>query len=323
MEQKPGTKVSVVEARPLATPQVSPQSIQERKEQISLLQGMVRDLLIREVDYGRIPGTPQDSLWDPGASQIIGSFNCFPGERRILKFEDTDEKISICVEVPIISRETNLVVTTGIGAASTLESKYKYRFVEDPEEWGYDKESIKTLKFDKKKNKYRIPNPEHSELLNTILKMSSKRAEVDAAESLPGVASVLRQMFTGQAPKTRETQSPQWQRFWGEVTRLGYSEQEAHQKLGVASMKDWLSSGRSLDQALDVLRGREQQETKHRDPETIKTINDLYRACNEDFKNAKGEGMQPDEVIAELGVSSQSEISDTPAECYQKIAAVR
>ena len=117
--------------QPKPVPQVSPLAIQERKEQISLLQGMVRDLLIHGVDY---PGTPQDSLWDPGASQIIGAFNCFPGERRILKFEDTGEKISICVEVPIISRETNLVVTIGIGAASTLESKYKYRFVDNPEE---------------------------------------------------------------------------------------------------------------------------------------------------------------------------------------------
>ena len=100
--------------------------------------------------------------------------------------------------------------------------------------------------------------------------MSSKRAEVDATESLPGVASALRQMFTGQAPKTREPESPRWQRFWGEVTRTGYTEQEAHQTLGVASIKDWLSSGRSLDQALDRLGGREQPETaKHRDPEIL------------------------------------------------------
>ncbi len=60
-----------------------------------------------------------------------------------------------------------------------------------------------------------------------------------------------------------------------------------------------------------------------RDLSTIKTINDLYKACNEDFKNAEERGMQPGEVIAELGFNTQSDISDTPAECYQKIAAVR
>ncbi len=54
-----------------------------------------------------------------------------------------------------------------------------------------------------------------------------------------------------------------------------------------------------------------------RDLGTILTINDLFKACNTDFK------LQPDQVIKELGVSSQSDISDTPADCYSKIAAVR
>ena len=52
--------------RPLP-PRVTPESIQETTQSIALLQGMVRDILVRGVDYGRIPGTPQDSLWDPGA----------------------------------------------------------------------------------------------------------------------------------------------------------------------------------------------------------------------------------------------------------------
>lgn len=54
-----------------------------------------------------------------------------------------------------------------------------------------------------------------------------------------------------------------------------------------------------------------------RDPDTIRTLNDLFKACNEDFK------LQPDQVIKELGFSSQTDISDTPAECFRKVAAVR
>jgi len=54
-----------------------------------------------------------------------------------------------------------------------------------------------------------------------------------------------------------------------------------------------------------------------RDPATIKTINDLYRACFEDFK------MQPDEVNKELNVTTPSEISELPSDCYLRIAAVR
>ncbi|MBA7539396.1 hypothetical protein ES705_31675 [subsurface metagenome] len=53
-----------------------------------------------------------------------------------------------------------------------------------------------------------------------------------------------------------------------------------------------------------------------RDPKSIKTVNDLLRACNQDFK------MQPKQVYAELNISGPKEIAD-PAEAYQRIAAVR
>ena len=253
---------------PALPPRISPEVIQETMQSIALLQGMVKDILIRDVDYGRIPGTPSDSLWDPGASQIIGSFNCYVGERRMLKLEDSDQKIVVVVEVPIISRATGQEVSTGIGAASTLEAKYKYRWVPYPQDWGYDEIAIKTFKTkpgrDDEGDKvtlYRIPNPEHSELLNTIVKMASKRAEVDAAESLPGVSSVLRQMFSGKkfakGSEKGEYEGPVWQRFWGEVRRLGMTDKEAHASIGVTSMKDWLGRGHSLEEALNILRGKE------------------------------------------------------------------
>ncbi len=54
-----------------------------------------------------------------------------------------------------------------------------------------------------------------------------------------------------------------------------------------------------------------------RDPETIKTINDLLKACNQDYR------MQPKDVYAELNVNSGSDIIETPAACYQRIVAVR
>jgi phage recombination protein Bet len=54
-----------------------------------------------------------------------------------------------------------------------------------------------------------------------------------------------------------------------------------------------------------------------RDPASIKTLNDLMRACFHDFK------MQPAAVVKELGHKSQSEINELPAECYKTIAAVK
>jgi hypothetical protein len=73
-------------------------------------------------------------------------------------------------------------------------------------------------------------------------------------------------------------------------------------------------------------RGRERQQPAgaapaspqyKRDPASIKTLNDLMRACFQDFK------MQPAAVVKELGHKSQSEITEVPAECYKTIAAVK
>ena len=53
------------------------------------------------------------------------------------------------------------------------------------------------------------------------------------------------------------------------------------------------------------------------DPSSIKTINDLLKACNQDFK------MQPKDIYKELGYKSQTDITELPSECYKRIAAVR
>lgn len=58
-------------------------------------------------------------------------------------------------------------------------------------------------------------------------------------------------------------------------------------------------------------------EKPKRDPKSIKTISELYRACHEDFN------LQPKEVLKELGYSSQTDIAETPEECYRRINAVR
>ena len=59
------------------------------------------------------------------------------------------------------------------------------------------------------------------------------------------------------------------------------------------------------------------QPTVKRDPATVKTMSELYHACHEDF------GMQPAEVLRELGVRSQMELTELPSELYARIAEVK
>jgi hypothetical protein len=120
---------------------------------------------------------------------------------------------------------------------------------------------------------YQILNPEPSELLNIIIKNASKRAEVDAAEGLPGAASALKELFDpkgegkykransvpggqGQSDKARYTS------FWGKARILleSLAQQRhmqvnalAHELLNVKSMEDWEKAGHSLDDGLRTL----------------------------------------------------------------------
>ena len=57
--------------------------------------------------------------------------------------------------------------------------------------------------------------------------------------------------------------------------------------------------------------------TPKRDPKTISTIDQMCNACWDDF------GLDKPRVCKELGVLSMADITDTPANCYLQIAAVR
>lgn len=247
MEQE-NKAIAVTETPPLAV-RLTSEAIEGVKQDIQLCQRLVEEVLEDGVDYGTIEGVPRSFLWDSGASKIMAAFNTY-AEHIILRQAESDSgKIAFSIEARLVNRKTGAVVATGLGAASTLEPKYKYRWVENPEEEGYrTREGLR-----KRGNKYRILNPEYDELVNTILKMAAKRAEVDAAQSLPGVASTLRRMFQPPQAKAKQRKEPDWSGFWGKVRQIGLSDSEVHSTLGITSMKDWAAQGKTLEQALEIL----------------------------------------------------------------------
>lgn len=302
---------------------------------------LVTNVLDKEVDYGRTPGTPQDSLWDPGASKIMNAFNSYPDYKILHKLEE-DGLISTTIQSILINRESGQVVGTGIGSASTRETKYKYRWVLDPQNYGYSPDQVKTLKvrLDGNQTKYRITNPEYGELVNTIDKMAAKRADVDAAESLPGVKSALRRLFEG---KGQARKQPDWEGFWGRVRQMGLLERDIHEMLDVKSLNDWLKLGKTLDDAIKTVaeklaaRGAGTNPPKEaasptgaakspsepspgkakRDPETLKSIEQLAKALKDDF------GLSFQDQWKELNINSWNDLAITPADAYRQVASVR
>lgn len=279
-QPEPGARLIV---RPRARVAIRPDqaAIAETVQSMIMLRENIRTLLTEEVDYGHIPGIPGKMLFDCGASKLINAFNCYAGERRVINFVDDGSKVAIMVEVPLIDRATGQVVLTGIGAASTLETKHKYRWSDNLDEllaMGYDEEKRKNLKtrLDTKTGviSYRVPNPEHGDLLNTIVKMASKRAEVDVAESLPGVGSTLKLMFdhrlaalatgTTRPPLSEYERHPgqppggppsgdkddSWSQFWGEVMRMGLTRDQVLAFFKTPSMGNYVTEKQKTHQDL-------------------------------------------------------------------------
>ena len=263
------TSLSVIdEAQPQAL-ELTEQSIEVTKRNIQLCEQLVTEVLEREVDYGTIPGVPQPFLWDAGAAKVMAAFNCY-AEYTTVRVIDQPGKMAFTVYSKLRNRKNQQIIATGIGAASTREIKHRYRWVHDPEAEGISRKGLKT----RQDGKFRIPNPDTEDLLNTIAKMAAKRADVDAAQSLPGVAATLHKLFhssAGQGARPRmqgatanpttpgeDTEAgdkPNWNFFWAKLNILGVSPPEAHQILGVVSIKDdWLGvQGRTLDEAYQVI----------------------------------------------------------------------
>ena len=256
------TEKALVVAPPIEPVRVSPQAVEAARQDIAILQELVGTLLEAGWDYGDIPGIPGKALFDPGAAKVMAGFNCY-STHVILAQRDDGEMLTFIIEAKLISRATQEVVATGVGAASTKETKWAYRWVnqKEAEAAGYTGEALKGLKRQERKSQYgpyfvyRIPNPDPGELLNTLVKMAAKRAEQDAVKSLPGVGTALAKLFEGKLTRTNG-----YAHFWAEVRRLGYSDTEAHELLGVKSLKDWEAAGKSLDDALAKLRQVRQAE---------------------------------------------------------------
>lgn len=339
MSMEPGTEVVVrksgeivkIGEAPLVT--LSERSIANIAHNVQMSEKLVTTLLEREIDYGRTPGTPTDGLWDAGAAKIMAGFNCYV-DHQVLFHTDEENLISWCIQANIISRETQTIVGTGVGAASTKETKYKYRWVEDPQNYGYGADEIAKMKKKDNGKRFRIENPEYGELVNTLFQMAAKRAEVDGARSMPGVGGALKKLFTNKIRSQPQDRENPWSQFWGKVAQLGITQEKAREYLEVKSMKEFIDAGGTVESAITTLAAKiAQDKTKpalqpagprvipdRTEDEFSKGTIDLLRICHEDFE------MQPADVFKELGYPNQAVYEEAgitkPFQSYLQIKAV-
>jgi hypothetical protein len=176
---------------------ISEDRVKRSFELARVLADVVMTRMDRGIHYGIIPGTQGESLWDPGAATLMNVSRTRTRYEVLRVREEDDGHVVIFVGCDLVywpseaGGQSGVVVASGVGAASSHETKYAYRWVQESDvPAGLDKAALKTRPRDRSVQ-YRIPNPDLGDLWNTLFKMAAKRADVDAAQHLPGVSEAL------------------------------------------------------------------------------------------------------------------------------------
>lgn len=187
------------------------------KEQVQIIQQVLESVMKKGVHYDEIPGTGK---WE----KINGKWDYVPGKPVLLKAGV--EKINMVCRIgsePEIDREfdgfdthfhircrmfdirTGNTLGYGVGEGSTSESKYAWRKAVCDEEFEATLETRRRIHWQKKssddKDKKEQPtfeavkqvrqNP--ADIINTVLKMAVKRAEVDGCRKVTACSDVFDQ----------------------------------------------------------------------------------------------------------------------------------
>lgn len=168
-------------------------------EAINRFQKIVHANMVKDQDFGVIPGTQKPTLLKPGAEKIAKLLGLADTYDILDRQENwADGFFRYLVKCSLVHLATGTVISEGLGECNSMETKYRYRWLwssELPE--GFDKDKgIKrwvSSRGGTKVPQYRVDNDEIYSQVNTVLKMAKKRALVDAALSAGRLSNVFTQ----------------------------------------------------------------------------------------------------------------------------------
>lgn len=180
------------------------QSVEDVVQQVQLIQSLMRKVMKSDTHYGVIPGCgDKPALLKPGAEKICLIFR-LSAQFHIDKYEQTDEHREYSVTCRLVGRD-GIIYGEGIGVASTMENKYRYR-------WENTGEAVPSAYWDvrdvellggqsyapRKVNNqwmifHRVEHDNPSDYYNTVAKMAKKRAHVDATLTTTAASDIFEQ----------------------------------------------------------------------------------------------------------------------------------
>jgi len=188
------------------------QSVESTMAKIGKFQAVVQKTLKEGHDYGKIPGTDKPTLLKPGAEKIFMLMGLTSHYEVTEKVEDYENGF-FAYTVRCSLDRSGLPITQGLGHANTKEARYARRWLTEkrlPE--GVDKGNLqkreKTGQYGKY-TEYLVENDDPFTLVNTVLKMAKKRAQVDAALTVGSLSELFTQDLDDMDIDTPAPKGPQ------------------------------------------------------------------------------------------------------------------
>ena len=199
------------------------------KNRIKGIQLGLKELLKEGTHYGVIPGTQNKTLYKPGAEMLMALFNLKPTFEVVTEWIGDHASVTVTCSLYRVSGEDRVFMGSGVGACTTMENKYRYRDYEakavgsvpkaywdlfnkrkDSKSEGEKKALTAKMKEVIGPNRgvkkiddqwqiiekgEKIENLNPADLLNTVVKIAKKRANVDAVISTIGGSDMFTQDF--------------------------------------------------------------------------------------------------------------------------------
>lgn len=125
MPAQPQQQSLVTPTRRLADADVRAAVLAEMRGQVALLEEATKSLLKEGTDFGKIPGTKERSLWQPGAEKIRFMFDLSADTEIIRSHEDWANGIFAYDARCIVYNAAGRMLTRAESTSSTEEEKYK------------------------------------------------------------------------------------------------------------------------------------------------------------------------------------------------------
>lgn len=203
-------KPQIVKAAPL----IPVFSITEMVAKREFITEFYEKVMVKDVDFGVIPGTKKPTLYKSGAEMLCLMFG-LSAKMSILEREFNSDSgfVSYDILCTLYNKDGN-IVGTGIGQSNNGEDKHKYRFLtlaglkeaglieadfsrgeagKEGQSNTYKHPSGFEVKWFGKWPKYRIENKNPINVANTIFKIAGKRAFVDAVLRVTGAGRIFTQ----------------------------------------------------------------------------------------------------------------------------------